>query len=189
MNFPGIPTIISFMVLLSQIFIIAILILLAAKFMLRKNKGFFARMLEKKFAFISRYGLLSAFIVALVATSGSLYFSEIAGLTPCKLCWFQRILAYPLVIILGVALIRRDRKVWTYVIPMNILNMLIAAYHYYIQVLGVQDSFCSANAAESCVVRPILHFGYISIPLMSFTAAALILIFMLLIRKDAKKAD
>ena len=37
--------------------------------------------------------------VAGVATLGSLYFSEIADFVPCRLCWFQRILMYPIALI------------------------------------------------------------------------------------------
>ena len=34
------------------------------------------------------YELWGAFIVAALATGGSLFFSEIAGFVPCDLCWF-----------------------------------------------------------------------------------------------------
>src|SRR5688572_18615670 len=44
-----------------------------------------------------------AFGVALVATVGSLYLSEVANFTPCKLCWYQRIAMYPMVPVLGMA--------------------------------------------------------------------------------------
>ena len=40
--------------------------------------------------------LALAFVVAAVATAGSLYFSEVAHFTPCRLCWYQRICMYPL---------------------------------------------------------------------------------------------
>ena len=40
-----------------------------------------------------------AFLVALTATVGSLYFSEVARFTPCVLCWYQRIAMYPLVFV------------------------------------------------------------------------------------------
>ena len=49
--------------------------------------------------------------------AGSLYYSMVAEFVPCELCWAQRICLYPLAIILLVAALRRDRKVWTYVVP------------------------------------------------------------------------
>src|SRR6266536_1136501 len=42
------------------------------------------------------YELWVAFIVAAIATGGSLFFSEIAHFVPCELCWYQRICMYPL---------------------------------------------------------------------------------------------
>src|SRR6266540_43140 len=50
-----------------------------------------------------------AWLVAAVAMTGSLYFSEHAHYVPCRLCWFQRIAMYPLAVILLVAAMRRDR--------------------------------------------------------------------------------
>ena len=42
------------------------------------------------------YELWAAFVVAAIATGGSLFFSEIAHFFPCELCWYQRICMYPL---------------------------------------------------------------------------------------------
>ena len=58
-----------------------------------------------------------AWVVALVTTLGSLYYSEIAHFDPCQLCWYQRIAIYPMSVILLVAAIRRDAVVKWYVIP------------------------------------------------------------------------
>ena len=52
-----------------------------------------------------------AWLVAAVAMSGSLYFSEVAGFTPCRLCWAQRACMYPLVVLLAVAGLTR-RPAW-----------------------------------------------------------------------------
>ncbi|NDE79574.1 MAG: disulfide bond formation protein B, partial [Actinobacteria bacterium] len=60
---------------------------------------------------VHEVSLWLAWLVAAVATAGSLYFSEIADYVPCRLCWFQRVCMYPLAGILLVAAIRRDRNV------------------------------------------------------------------------------
>ena len=62
-----------------------------------------------KQSFLTRYGLYLAWLVALTATFGSLYFSEIREFVPCELCWIQRIFMYPLVILLGVAVFTTGR--------------------------------------------------------------------------------
>ena len=53
------------------------------------------------------------FVLALVATAGSIYFSEVAHFVPCKLCWFQRIAMYPLVL-LALPAMRNDRRAAQY---------------------------------------------------------------------------
>ena len=52
-----------------------------------------------------------ALAVAAVATAGSLYFSEVAHFTPCRLCWYQRFCMYPLVPLLAWGTWRQDRRV------------------------------------------------------------------------------
>ena len=70
-----------------------------------------------KSAFADEIGpqaLVLAFLVAAISMSGSLYFSEGAHFTPCKLCWYQRIAMYPLVPVLGLAAWRRDDGIRPY---------------------------------------------------------------------------
>src|SRR4051812_10965964 len=52
-----------------------------------------------------------AALVAVVATCGSLYLSEVAHFVPCTMCWYQRIAMYPLAPMLVVAAWRRDRGI------------------------------------------------------------------------------
>ena len=49
---------------------------------------------------IGPYAIWMAAVVALTAMAGSLYFSEVAHLEPCVLCWYQRIAMYALAVIL-----------------------------------------------------------------------------------------
>ena len=70
--------------------------------------------------------LYLAWVVALVATLGSLYFSEVRGFVPCVLCWFQRIAMYPLVLVLGVAAFRADLGGRAYALPLAITGFVVA---------------------------------------------------------------
>ena len=127
--------------------------------------------------------VLLSLIVALTATLGSLYFSEVAGFEPCKLCWLQRIFMYPLVIILGTAYLRKLKDAWNYVLPLSITGGLIAAYHYYFQVTGNPLIPCSTvGFSISCSERFFTYFGYITIPWMSLSAFVLVTIGMLLLK-------
>jgi disulfide bond formation protein DsbB len=129
--------------------------------------GFFQRLI----AFIRSHALPIAFIFALTATSGSLFFSEIAHYEPCELCWFQRIFMYPQVILLGIALWKKDTRIYRYIIPLCLIGGSISAYHYTISTLAkaAATGVCSATG-PSCVVEYFTQYGYITLPMMALTA-------------------
>lgn len=124
---------------------------------------------------LSRHAMAAALIVVLVATIGSLFYSEIARYEPCKLCWFQRILMYPQAILLGLALFIRDSGIAPYVLSLSVIGGAVAAYHYLLQIGLVAPTSCQAvGYAVSCSQRFFMTFGYITIPLMAFTAFGLV---------------
>lgn len=114
-------------------------------------------------------------MVALVAMVGSLIYSEIIGYEPCKLCWLQRIFMYSQVILLGMALFKKDYKIISYSIVLSIIGAIIAGYHYLLQ-LGVASGLpCSAvGYSVSCSQRFVMQYGYITIPMMALSAFVLI---------------
>jgi disulfide bond formation protein DsbB len=129
--------------------------------------------------FFSSNGLLFAFIVALVATGGSLFYSEIARFEPCKLCWFQRIFMYPLPILLGLALLKRDFKFTFYPSVLAVIGACISLYHNYIYYGGISVFPCEPfGLGVSCTRVLVMEFGYISIPLMALTAFLLIILLL-----------
>jgi disulfide bond formation protein DsbB len=132
----------------------------------RASKG---RALGELFDDLGRVGLWLEWLVALVTTLGSLYYSEIAHFTPCKLCWYQRIAVYPLSLTLLVAAVRRDRKIAWYVVPVALVGAAFAAYHTQLQAFPNQRStFCTTT--EPCTVRYVWEFGFVSLPFMALSA-------------------
>jgi disulfide bond formation protein DsbB len=126
---------------------------------------------------ISRNAVTLMSVVAITATAGSLFFSDIAGWTPCKLCWYQRIFMYPQVPILLLALWKRDRSIAPYILTLCAIGAVIAAVHYGEQVnLALHPSMevvpCD-DTGVSCARTPTFAFGYITIPLMALTAFAM----------------
>lgn len=115
-----------------------------------------------------------AFLQALVATLGSLYFSEIMQFPPCNLCWYQRIAMYPLVVILGVGLWRRDPNLRWYALPFSLIGLAISLYHNAMTYNFVPAGPCAAEGAVSCLTRWINWGGFITIPLMAFIAFVVI---------------
>jgi disulfide bond formation protein DsbB len=124
--------------------------------------------------FLQDYGVQLAFGPALAALLGSLYFSEFAGFEPCKLCWIQRILMYPLTIILLVGIFNHDDVIPKYVLPFSISGMGVSLYHYLLQnhVFGEQSNFCAVGV--SCVSRYINLAGFITIPFLALIAFTMI---------------
>lgn len=168
-------SLIADMVLASQIFIAIFAIVVILTRIDKKNKT-----LTKFIQFFSDNAIIFAFFVALFATSGSLFLSEIAHFTPCKLCWYQRIFMYPQVVLLGIASFKNDLAVKRYVLPLSVIGIVIAIYHYALQMSPIPLP-CSDEVAN-CALKQLGYFGYITIPMMSLTAFALIILFMLLIK-------
>lgn len=128
---------------------------------------------------LARAAIPLAWLVATVTTLGSLYYSEIAHFTPCKLCWYQRIAMYPLVLLLGIAAVRRDRGIRIYVIAQCAVGAVIAAYHSFIQAFPPEGgtSFCTVDAP--CTERYVWQFGFVSLPFMAFTSFVFIIVLMI----------
>lgn len=129
----------------------------------------------------ARHPIAWAWLVALVASSGSLYLSEIVGFVPCVLCWYQRIAMYPLVLVLGVAVVRGDASVWRYAMPLSVAGGLVAVYHVLIQLQPALDvGACSAGA--SCTGKYLNVFGFVSIPVMAGMGFLLVTALLALVR-------
>ena len=112
------------------------------------------RFLAPQSALMRSFGELAptlAWLVALTATLGSLYFSEVANFEPCKLCWLQRVCMYPLALILGIALFRKDRGIRVYAIPLAAIGLVISAYHVLIERYPNLDK-ASCSATNPCTI-------------------------------------
>ena len=114
-------------------------------------------------------------LVAIAATLGSLYLSEIAHLNPCKFCWWQRIAMYPLAIILPMAAFRQDAKARLYAATLAIIGAGIATWHRFIQAFPQFDSGACSATGPSCSSPLIKMFGFVTIPYMALSGFLLIL--------------
>lgn len=120
----------------------------------------------------TRVVLAAATAVAAVATAGSLYFSLGLGLVPCDLCWYQRVLMYPLVVVLGVAAAERRAKAFRTVLPLSVLGVAVSAYHVYLQV-APGGGTCSLGGGCASV-QYAMFGGLLTIPRLSLVAFLLI---------------
>lgn len=127
---------------------------------------------------VDEHGRTSAWLVAAVATAGSLWFSEGAGFTPCELCWYQRIAMYPLVPVLAVAVWRRDPGVRFYALPLALLGGAISTYHVVLERYpSLESGIC--ELANPCSLIWVRRFGYLTIPAMALSAFAFIAVLLL----------
>lgn len=164
---------IIFAVLLGGTLIIWLGILLFSKAVLRKQ--------------LQSISLELATMVAMGATLGSLYFSEVQNFVPCVYCWYQRIAMYPLALILLIATIRRDKNIIPYALSLSLSGVALSAYHYQLQLFPEQSSSCGLDA--SCTYRWIEVFGFVTIPLLALTSFAFISMILIATPRRWKKTQ
>jgi disulfide bond formation protein DsbB len=118
--------------------------------------------------------------IAAVATGGSLYLSEVAGYLPCVLCWYQRIAMYPLTIVLGVAALRRDGRVWLTAVPIAAIGSAVSVWHIAIERNPALGGPC--DPAAPCSIRWVDEFGFLTLPTMALIAYLAIIVLTLVAR-------
>jgi len=105
---------------------------------------------------------------------GSLYLSEILKFVPCTLCWYQRILMYPLAIILLIGFLRRDKGVFLYALPFSILGIGVSTYHYLLQKTDIFTHSAVCNSGIPCTTTWVNFFGFVTIPFLALIAFSII---------------
>lgn len=139
----------------------------------RRTRGAAARPFDALVRVVGGDALRIAWLAALVATAGSLYFSEMRHFQPCPLCWYQRIAMYPLVLTLGVAAVTNDRRVGRYVLPPVLVGAAISLYHVQLERFPQQEARACSKAVP-CTTIWFEQFGYITMPVLALSAFAFI---------------
>ena len=119
-----------------------------------------------------------ALLAAWIATIGSLFMSQVLGWLPCVLCWYQRILMYPIAIILAVGILRRDQKLHLYVLPLSIAGIFTSLYHYLLIKTTIFPPPPCLDGVP-CTTDYINWLGFINVPFMALTAFIIITFSML----------
>lgn len=123
---------------------------------------------------LERSSLYVALLAAWIAMLGSLYFSEVAHYVPCVLCWYQRILMYPLTIVLAIGLLRRDENLPWLVLPFSVLGIGVSTYHVLLEKTDWFSSAATCQVGVPCTVLWINWFGFITIPFLALIAFLII---------------
>ncbi len=123
--------------------------------------------------------LSAAWAVALVSTFAALFIGEVMGMTPCQFCWYQRILMFPLALILGMAAFGNDRRGAIYALPLALGGVAVAGYHTALVAGWVPQWWIPCGAGPSCSDQKLVILGDIQIPwlsLLAFTAIVALLL-------------
>ena len=139
-------------------------------------------MIDKKWTL-----LFSCWLIALISTLGSLFFSEVMRFPPCILCWYQRICMYPLVLVFLMGLFPFDQKVLKFSFPLAFVGWVIAAYHNLLYYKILPESAAPCVRGISCTTVQVQWFGFITIPFLSLFSFSLIVILLTLIYRTTSR--
>ena len=129
--------------------------------------------------------LFFAWIVSMIATLGSLFFSDVMLFPPCVMCWYQRICMYPLTIILLVALSSGDKNVYKYAIPLALIGLFFAVYHNLLYFGILPEAAAPCSQGVSCTSDYVNWFGFITIQFLSLVAFSIITTLLLFLKRKA----
>lgn len=130
---------------------------------------------------------MSAWVLSVVATAGALFLGEVMGMTPCVLCWYQRIAMFPLAVILGIACYSDDRRGVVYALPLALGGVALAAYHTLLVAGLVSKAWIPCGAGVSCADQKLEILNGVQIPWLSLMAFVLIASLLLAyLRKSTK---
>jgi disulfide bond formation protein DsbB len=126
-------------------------------------------------------------LIAMSALFGSLFLSEVMGLKPCVLCWWQRVFIYPLAILFLVGMFPKDKRmdlsVVRYTLPLAIIGLSFAIYHYLVYSGFIPESLQPCSEELSCAKIDLALMGFITIPVLSIFAYSAIIILLITYRK------
>jgi disulfide bond formation protein DsbB len=127
--------------------------------------------------------VFAAWLVAAVSTLGALFLSEVVGVPPCSLCWYQRVFMFPLAIVLAVGLFPLDPRVLRYAAPLAVGGWLVALYHVLLTMKIIPESMAPCTQGIPCSQETAVWFGFVTIPLLSLLSFTLIAIALAMARR------
>lgn len=114
--------------------------------------------------------LFLAWLIALVAVAGALFLGEVMGMTPCVLCWYQRIAMFPLAILLPLGLFPFDARVVRYTLPLAVLGWGIAAFQVLLVAGVIPEGLKPCTQGVPCAEVQVEWLGFLNIPVLSLIA-------------------
>ena len=94
---------------------------------------------------------------------------------------------FPISITIPVGILRKDKGIYQYVLPLSIIGAVIAFYQVLLQKGILPETITPCTIGASCTTEYVNYLGFISIPDMSFTAFVVIILCMLFYRRFVSK--
>lgn len=140
----------------------------------------------------------SIFLQAIIALCAPLYFSNFGdpvyeyitgtwfdktdAFYPCQLCWWARIMMFPIVPLSLIAFYTKNKPILWYIYAVSIPGILLELFHYILQkpyLIGresIENPF-GCTAANPCAAVHVDYFGVMTIPFLCMMAFLVIHIF------------
>lgn len=138
-------------------------------------------------SFVAKYTLPLGFFITLIGMLMSLYYSEVLGIIPCVLCWYQRIFMYSQVFLFGYAWYKKDRNIIPYTFMLSIVGFVIAVYHHMLQIgYNIYKPCSTSPFAVDCAKPTFVEFGFVTFPFLAmvlFGAVILVILSANLVQK------
>jgi len=126
--------------------------------------------------------IFASWLIAMLSTLASLFFSEVMELIPCVLCWYQRIFIFTLSIILVVGLFPLDTNVIKYALPLSLIGLLFSIYHCLLFYGFIPENLQPCSQGVPCSDDSMILFGIMTIPVLSLFAFLSISTLLLFVR-------
>lgn len=109
-------------------------------------------------------------VIILGAMAGSYIQSLVIGFPPCELCWTQRLMLIPQLLVLVWAILKKKANdIIMFLLPLSVIGAVVALYQSFVQ-WGIGGSLLGCTSVGGdCAKIYVIEYGYITIPFMSFT--------------------
>jgi disulfide bond formation protein DsbB len=139
---------------------------------------------------IRKYSLYFVWVIATIASSITLYLTEVQYWTPCHICWYQQVCMLPLVFITGLAAWKGFLGIAYYLIPQTLIGLGLSAYQVSMQIYRHVPT--ELPLIEICKPRGEETFTFncgLNLPFLSVIAFFLINVLLFIILRMSKKGE
>jgi disulfide bond formation protein DsbB len=139
---------------------------------------------------IRKYGLYLVWVISTIASSVTLYLTEVQYWTPCHICWYQQVCMLPLVFIAGMAAWHGFLGIVRYIMPQTLIGLGLAIYQVVMQIIHpIPLELPPIEFYKPGYEETISFNCSFNLPVLSTIAFLLINLLVFLILREMKKGE